>query len=77
MNTTTYTDGSTKVTFHENFNYALEEARRDWTNPNVRSTEQRPVDVYAPCPCGSGNKFKFCCRSKVQEGPRFPVTITP
>ena len=21
-------------------------------------------DVYAPCPCGSGRKFKFCCGAK-------------
>jgi tetratricopeptide (TPR) repeat protein len=20
-----------------------------------------PVDIYAPCPCGSGKKFKWCC----------------
>jgi uncharacterized protein YchJ len=23
------------------------------------------VEPYAPCPCGSGNKFKFCCGKKV------------
>jgi len=23
-----------------------------------------PEDVYAPCPCGSGKKFKFCCAKK-------------
>jgi hypothetical protein len=22
------------------------------------------IDPYAPCPCGSGKKFKFCCRNK-------------
>ncbi len=22
------------------------------------------VDPYQPCPCGSGRKYKFCCRSK-------------
>jgi hypothetical protein len=22
-----------------------------------------PRDVYAPCPCGSGQKYRFCCRS--------------
>jgi hypothetical protein len=27
------------------------------------SREQKPatVDRYAPCPCGSGKKYKFCC----------------
>jgi len=23
-----------------------------------------PVDRYAPCPCGSGKKYKFCCQQK-------------
>ena len=21
-----------------------------------------PLDLYDPCPCGSGRKLKFCCR---------------
>lgn len=25
------------------------------------------VEMYEPCPCGSGNKFKFCCHAKVQQ----------
>ncbi len=25
------------------------------------------VDVYAPCPCGSGKKIKFCCRDLAPE----------
>lgn len=31
-----------------------------------RLPKQEPlanVDPYAPCPCGSGKKFKFCCRN--------------
>jgi hypothetical protein len=24
------------------------------------------VKLYAPCECGSGKKFKFCCRDKVE-----------
>jgi len=23
-----------------------------------------PIDRYAPCPCGSGKKYKFCCGKK-------------
>lgn len=23
-----------------------------------------PEDIYTPCPCGSGKKFKFCCANK-------------
>jgi len=26
-----------------------------------------PDDVYSPCPCGSGRKFKFCCAKKPVE----------
>jgi hypothetical protein len=26
--------------------------------------------VYAPCPCGSGKKFKFCCFAAVTERSR-------
>ncbi|MBK6998804.1 MAG: SEC-C domain-containing protein [Rhodoferax sp.] len=32
------------------------------------------IDPYQPCPCGSGRKYKFCCRAKEvavsQESPR-------
>lgn len=24
------------------------------------------IDPYAACPCGSGNKYKFCCRTKAR-----------
>ena len=23
--------------------------------------------LYAPCPCGSGKKFKFCCMQTVRD----------
>ncbi|MBI2061057.1 MAG: Tn3 family transposase [Nitrospirae bacterium] len=26
-----------------------------------------PGDVYAPCPCGSGKKYKFCCRTATKS----------
>lgn len=26
------------------------------------------TDMYAPCPCGSGKKYKFCCHQKPQSG---------
>lgn len=25
------------------------------------------IDIYSPCPCGSGKKFKFCCHSIADE----------
>ena len=29
------------------------------------SAEAKPkIDRYAPCPCGSGEKYKFCCGAK-------------
>lgn len=61
MNSTTFDDGRVDRTFHKSFALALEKASLDLAKPNVISTEQRPVDVYAPCPCGSGKKLKFCC----------------
>lgn len=67
MNSTTYDDGSTKVTYHSSAKEALAEAYADLANPHVVSTSQRMIDVYAPCPCGSGKKFKFCCKSKIQK----------
>lgn len=34
----------------------------------------RDYDRYAPCPCDSGKKFKWCCEQKVRDrlkaGPR-------
>lgn len=32
--------------------------------PTQPSLTQRPVDRYAPCPCNSGKKYKFCCGLK-------------
>jgi hypothetical protein len=26
-----------------------------------------PADVYAPCPCGSGEKYKFCCAKQMKN----------
>lgn len=34
-----------------------------------KAIQQRntPANVYAPCPCGSGKKYKFCCAKKPLE----------
>ena len=29
-----------------------------------QSESRTPLDRYAPCPCGSGKKYKFCCQQK-------------
>lgn len=28
----------------------------------VREQKRMKIDPYAPCGCGSGKKFKFCCK---------------
>ncbi len=34
-------------------------------HPRMAPAETRPVtDRYAPCPCNSGEKYKFCCGAK-------------
>ena len=60
---------------HEEMFPALHRRRFDDSAPSVPSpqapTEKgRPgdkypgTDRYAPCPCGSGEKYKFCCGAK-------------
>jgi hypothetical protein len=44
--------------------FSSEPAPRAQSNLTV-STEAKPkIDRYAPCPCGSGEKYKFCCGAK-------------
>jgi hypothetical protein len=42
--------------------------RSSWPFASAQGPKQRefrpPVDRYAPCPCGSGRKYKFCCQPK-------------
>jgi len=37
--------------------------RRDLTPKEICDQQIR---LYAPCGCGSGKKFKFCCRGKAK-----------
>jgi hypothetical protein len=33
-----------------------------WSEPKTATHEKYPgTDRYAPCPCNSGKKYKFCC----------------
>ncbi len=33
-----------------------------WSQPKTATHEKYPgTDRYAPCPCNSGQKYKFCC----------------
>jgi hypothetical protein len=34
-------------------------------------------DVYRPCPCGSGEKYKFCCLQRDRESRRAPRDAGP
>ncbi len=36
------------------------------SQPRTAATaeKQPPIDRYAPCPCNSGEKYKFCCGAK-------------
>lgn len=35
------------------------------------------IQLYAPCGCGSGKKFKFCCYRKSEETPNYPFCEIP
>ena len=37
--------------------------RRGWI-PTYARERRTPLDKYAPCPCGSAKKVKFCCGLK-------------
>lgn len=44
-------------------------ARRSIFRPIMRDLTAkeeftRQISMYAPCGCGSGKKFKFCCKTK-------------
>jgi uncharacterized protein YchJ len=28
----------------------------------ARETMEKQIQLYSPCVCGSGKKFKFCCK---------------
>lgn len=36
------------------------EVKRDLTAKEIADSQVR---LYAPCACGSGKKFKFCCKT--------------
>lgn len=33
----------------------------------MNQMSHQKIDPYHPCPCGSGRKYKFCCREKEQS----------
>jgi uncharacterized protein YecA (UPF0149 family) len=44
------------------------EAIEDITDPKKAIKQQRNlIDPYSPCPCGSCQKYKFCCAKKEIE----------
>jgi uncharacterized protein YecA (UPF0149 family) len=43
------------------------ESRPVASGPPTASPEKKStIDRYAPCPCGSGKKYKFCCGAKAR-----------
>lgn len=39
----------------------FQEIKRDLT---ARELMEAQIKLYSPCVCGSGKKFKFCCKTK-------------
>lgn len=53
-----------KVRSAEHDNPSFRPAFR-WRKEQVRG--EPPCGAYEPCPCGSGQKYKFCCRDRVAK----------
>lgn len=49
----------------------------DRARPATPFDRRPPVGRNAPCPCGSGSKFKKCCGKKRRPAPRITVTEQP
>jgi len=49
------------------------EIEAQYSEPSLMSVQQRKVGRNAPCPCGSGKKYKKCCLPK-EESRRKPST---
>ncbi len=37
----------------------------------AKETADMQIRLYAPCGCGSGKKFKFCCKTKPHAEPEY------
>lgn len=66
MNTTHFHDGGKITTYHDTLEAANAAALEDLRDPAVAKVTTRALTTteanYRPCPCGSGKKFKFCCK---------------
>lgn len=58
-----------RVCDHFNWHYIMGiEFMEDLTDLKKAIMERfAPANVYDPCPCGSGEKFKFCCGKKMKN----------
>lgn len=67
MNTIHFKDGGKLVTYHESLEKANSAALEDLNDPDVLKVSTRSLTTtemnYRPCPCGSGKKYKFCCKN--------------
>ncbi|MDG0813798.1 SEC-C metal-binding domain-containing protein [Cohnella rhizosphaerae] len=59
----------TQVCEHFNWNYIMGmDYMEDLTDLKKAIREKyMPANVYEPCPCGSGAKYKFCCAQKMKN----------
>ncbi|MFD2334090.1 SEC-C metal-binding domain-containing protein [Cohnella sp. GCM10020058] len=59
----------TRVCEHFNWNYIMGmDYMEDLTDLKKAIREKyAPANVYEPCPCGSGAKYKFCCAQKMKN----------
>lgn len=53
-----------KLTAIQELEARFKEMKVPPTPEQMARTPVPRVEPYEPCPCGSGKKFKFCCRSK-------------
>ena len=47
--------------------FLFSQARDDVDADEMESARQSIPDTYAPCPCASGKKYKFCCKPIFRE----------
>jgi len=55
------------IIFHERFEDAIpDEQKKHFVRVvrdlSLKEKAESQIALYAPCVCGSGKKFKFCCR---------------
>ena len=55
---------------NEKIEGGLPSIAQDRAQANNQGPSHPDIDPYAPCPCGSGKKYKWCCRKAHRREPR-------